>query len=673
MERGETARERAVRLKGVAWRRAASLQRDRLLLGAVAACTLLLGFQLVVTLRQPPWIGPVTDWLRAALAWPEVLILVAVSLWLARRHRLEALSWWLLSGGALCYAIARSWLTVDDALIYHHGVPVLVLPDLFFVLQYPFYFLAVLLIPFWGFWGPRLLAILDALLWIGAATALSCYFLLAPLFAASRLSPLARAVSLGYPVADLFLLLALLLILLRPLRYREDFPVVSLLIAAVACLVVADAWAILLILHPAHVYRTGGIPDLFWLAADLLIPLAALVQVRVVQRVQAGERRAPEGQDLQGPQHPQGPDREDVRAALRLFLPLIAALVASVVILLRAAMIATAGAAWQRLVAPLAVSSSLLLLVIVRQAVMFLETARLRHAMVAAQAEQWALRALNQRKDVFLSVISHELRTPLASLELFFALLARRFATLPPREASAAGHPRDRGRDAEPLHTALGYAQASVRRLARLADDLVDDARIREGRLSFHLEPCDLGTIVQVAVDEQRAAEPNRTLLLERPGDGQPVLVRADAERIAQVVTNYLTNALKYSKEDRPVVVRLEVVEGAGGGERDERDGRAYADEKGELGDLARVSVHDEGIGVPGAEQQQVWERFSVVAGSTVQSGSAISLGLGLHISKSIIEAHHGQVGLASVPGQGATFWFTLPLVLPTASSPGAG
>jgi len=176
-----------------------------------------------------------------------------------------------------------------------------------------------------------------------------------------------------------------------------------------------------------------------------------------------------------------------------------------------------------------------------------------------------------------------------------------------------------------------------------------------------------------VAVDEQRAAEPNRTLLLERPGDGQPVLVRADAERIAQVVTNYLTNALKYSKEDRPVVVRLEVVEGAGGGERDERDGRAYADEKGELGDLARVSVHDEGIGVPGAEQQQVWERFSVVAGSTVQSGSAISLGLGLHISKSIIEAHHGQVGLASVPGQGATFWFTLPLVLPTASSPGAG
>ncbi|HEX4621362.1 MAG TPA: histidine kinase dimerization/phospho-acceptor domain-containing protein, partial [Myxococcaceae bacterium] len=490
-------------------------------------------------LRHPPWIGPVTDWLRTALAWPELLIMVAISLWLGRRRRLEALPWWLFSGGALCYAIARTWWTVDDTLIYHQGVPFPMLPDLFFVLQYPFYFLAVILIPFGGFWGPRLLAILDALLWIMAATALSWYFLLAPLFAASGLSPLARAVSLGYPVADLFLLLALMLILLRPLRYSEDLPVVGLVTAAVACLVVADTGAIFLILHPAHVYQTGGVPDLFWLAADLLIPLAALVQVRVVQRVQSAARPAAEGQERQGLQHPHGPDAEDVRAALRLFLPFLAALVASVAILLRAAITATAGAGWHDMVAPLAVSSGLLLLVIVRQAVMFLETARLRHAMVATQAEQWALRELDRRKDVFLSVVSHELRTPLASLELFFALLARRFATLPPRAAGAADHPdpRERGREAEPLHTALVYAHASVRRLARLADDLVDDARIRHGRLSVHLGPCDLGTIVQVAVEEQRAVEPDRTLLLERPRGDQPVLVLADAERIGQVVT----------------------------------------------------------------------------------------------------------------------------------------
>jgi signal transduction histidine kinase len=164
------------------------------------------------------------------------------------------------------------------------------------------------------------------------------------------------------------------------------------------------------------------------------------------------------------------------------------------------------------------------------------------------------------------------------------------------------------------------------------------------------------------------------------------VLVLADAERIAQVATNYLTNALKYSKEDRPVAVRLEVVRDAGksgkggeGGERNERDGRESNGGKGELGalgqlgELARVSVRDEGIGVPLAEQQQVWERFAVVAGTTVQSGSSISLGLGLHICKIIIEAHHGHVGLDSAPGQGSTFWFTLPLALPSAASAGAG
>jgi signal transduction histidine kinase len=214
----------------------------------------------------------------------------------------------------------------------------------------------------------------------------------------------------------------------------------------------------------------------------------------------------------------------------------------------------------------------------------------------------------------------------------------------------------------------------------------VDDSRIRQDRLALRLELCDLATIVAGAVDEQRAAEPDRTILLEVPGagdqPGQRVPVLADADRIAQVVTNYLTNALKYSVAGRPVAVRLEVVAGArerangamqGSGARDGGDGER---------DLARVSVHDEGIGMPLAEQTQVWERFHIVEGNAVQSGSGTSLGLGLYICKTIIEEHHGQVGVQSVPGQGSTFWFTLPLAPPTppmpstassATSPGAG
>jgi len=135
--------------------------------------------------------------------------------------------------------------------------------------------------------------------------------------------------------------------------------------------------------------------------------------------------------------------------------------------------------------------------------------------------------------------------------------------------------------------------------------------------------------------------EANRTIHLELP-TAQAVPVIADADRIAQVVTNYLTNALKYSKEDRPIAVRLEV----------ERE-------------MAQVSVRDGGPGLSLSDKMHLFERFPRIKGTAVQSGSGVSLGLGLHICKAIVEAHGGRVGLESVPGRGSTFWFTLPLAPP--------
>src|SRR5262249_26786518 len=161
-----------------------------------------------------------------------------------------------------------------------------------------------------------------------------------------------------------------------------------------------------------------------------------------------------------------------------------------------------------------------------------------------------ALGELNRRKDEFLSVVSHELRTPLASLQGYIAWLARRFNAQPPQEEGSAGL----ARDIALARTALAYSEPSVKRLTRLAHELTDDARIRDGRLSLRLALCDLGVIVRVAVEEQRALEPDRAIrleLLEPPAmRTASLLVRADADRIAQVVTNYLTNALKYSKEE---------------------------------------------------------------------------------------------------------------------------
>jgi signal transduction histidine kinase len=130
-----------------------------------------------------------------------------------------------------------------------------------------------------------------------------------------------------------------------------------------------------------------------------------------------------------------------------------------------------------------------------------------------------------------------------------------------------------------------------------------------------------------------------------------PIVVLADADRIGQVVTGYLSNALKYAPEDQPVTVRLEATS-----------------------DDARVSVHDEGPGLPPDQQERVWEAFYQAPGVETQSGSSIGLGLGLSICRTIVERHGGRVGVESAVGQGATFWFTLPLAptgAPTAPLPG--
>jgi signal transduction histidine kinase len=231
--------------------------------------------------------------------------------------------------------------------------------------------------------------------------------------------------------------------------------------------------------------------------------------------------------------------------------------------------------------------------------------------------------------DEFLGIACHELKTPLAAIKGNVQLAERRLQRLT----------SDRKTQIDRLlPDLLENANRQTDRLDRLVSDLLDVSRIQVGKLEMRSELCDLETVVQETIQEQRMINPTRSILVEMPAE-EAVPIEADADRIGQVVANYLTNALKYSSADKPVTVSLEIE-----------------------GPVARVSVQDEGPGLPPGEQERIWERFHRVRGVEVQTGSGIGLGLGLYISKTIITWHGGRVGVASAPGQGSTFWFTLPL-----------
>jgi PAS domain S-box-containing protein len=267
-------------------------------------------------------------------------------------------------------------------------------------------------------------------------------------------------------------------------------------------------------------------------------------------------------------------------------------------------------------------------------AALVLERERLLHEREEAQASALALREANRKLDEFLGVASHELRTPLTSILLGLQLFRRRSERVLHEEIEVT---EELSRKLALLFDQLVITERQTQRLDRLVNDLLDVSRIQTGRLTLHRKIVDLGVVVAETVEEQRQAAPDRAIHLHPPG--QPVLLFVDAERIGQVITNYLTNALKYSAEDQPVDIGL-LVEA----------------------NQARVWVRDRGPGLPPGEQEHVWERFHRVPGVEVRSGSGVGLGLGLYISRTIVEAHEGQVGIQSIPGVGTTFWFTLPL-----------
>jgi PAS domain S-box-containing protein len=263
------------------------------------------------------------------------------------------------------------------------------------------------------------------------------------------------------------------------------------------------------------------------------------------------------------------------------------------------------------------------------------EREQLQHEQVEAQARELTLQQTKERMDEFLGIVSHELRTPMTTIKgnIQLAKIRLQYAMRDLLDGDSALHTT-----LDEIQMMLDRAERQVNVQNRLVRDLLDISRIQAGKLDLQHEQNDLITIVNEAVADLQSAIPARTIHAIVPTE-ETIPVLADAERISQVINNYLTNALKFSPEDYSVEVRLE-----------------------KEGKMARISVRDSGPGLSLSEQERVWERFYRVDGIKRQRGFGVGMGLGLHICRAIVVQHHGEVGVESKKGEGSTFWFTLPI-----------
>jgi len=266
---------------------------------------------------------------------------------------------------------------------------------------------------------------------------------------------------------------------------------------------------------------------------------------------------------------------------------------------------------------------------------LFIERERLLDERAQMQARGLSLRETPQHWNEFIGIAGHELRTPLTTMKASIEFAQRHLDRVKKYEVNLPPPVRDYFAT---LRSCLDRAERQANLQSLLISDLLDVSRLHGGYFKLRSERCDLPTLVREVVEDQRLLSPTRSILLEL-SVGEMMNVLVDANRMRQVISNYLSNALKYSDADKQVVVRVE---------RD--DAHAY------------VLVHDQGPGLSEAEQQRIWERFYRVPDVQIKSGSSAGLGLGLYISRMIVEQLAGTTGVRSTLGEGSTFWFALPL-----------
>lgn len=220
-------------------------------------------------------------------------------------------------------------------------------------------------------------------------------------------------------------------------------------------------------------------------------------------------------------------------------------------------------------------------------------------------------------KDAFIGIASHELKTPITSLKAHTQILQKKVAADGNKE----------------VLNCLAKIDNQLSKLNILVSDLLDVTKIERGQLQLEKKTFNLVELTQELIEDIQKISEKHTIIFE---ENDIVMLRADRERIGQVISNLIANAIKYSPKGDKVIVTITQQVGS-----------------------IRMSVQDFGVGIEIDSSSKIFERFYRVTGSSEHTFPG--LGLGLYISKEIIKRHNGEIWVESIIGRGSTFFFSLP------------
>jgi len=240
----------------------------------------------------------------------------------------------------------------------------------------------------------------------------------------------------------------------------------------------------------------------------------------------------------------------------------------------------------------------------------------------AATAHLAGIERLNQLKSEFITLVSHEFRTGLVGIQGFSEMI------------------RDSDLEVADVKSFAGDINKDAQRLNRMINDMLDLDRIEAGRLTLRLEAVDINVVLEEAVERARASSEHHVFELKL--DPAHPVTQCDPDRVAQIVANLLTNAVKYSPDGGEIVVSSHASEG-----------------------FVEVSVRDHGAGIAPEFAKRLFSRYERYEKT---SGKIIGTGLGLAIARQIVEMHHGRIWVDTTVGSGSDFRFTLPMTLPEPS-----